>query len=234
MVTAAPWLYSLHLPPARWGHSAVLHGTRLLVFGGTDGQLYHNDVLAFELQPPVPHFAGLLAVTNPDDSPSPRVCHTAVLLEDRMVVVGGMTSAALAPAGSSFANDVHLFDCRSNTWSGALRVAGQPPAPRARHTAVVHRNQVVLLGGHDDRQTFSDLHLLTISKDGTLAHWSGAIVVNHGVPPPLAGHTACLHGDGLVVYGGLAGDGGPFLCDLGLRPPAWQPLPTEGPPPPAA
>ena len=37
---SASWIYSLHIPPPRWGHSAVLFGSRMVVFGGADGQVW--------------------------------------------------------------------------------------------------------------------------------------------------------------------------------------------------
>lgn len=81
---------------------------------------------------------------------------------------------------------LHLGADGGLRWEEAT-LAGRPPAPRFDHTAVAltmapnspHPDKLVVLGGRDSTQSFTDVHVLDLKS----MTWLGG----HGVPP--------LHGE---------------------------------------
>lgn len=94
--------------------------------------------------------------------PPPRAAHTATLVGDRVVVIGGNDSRQLfndvwvldlgawthvhAPPSLSHAYIHALAPPAALEWT-APHVSGTPPPVRAGHSAVAHAGQVVVFGG---------------------------------------------------------------------------------------
>ena len=72
-------------PAARFDHSAnLVNGTKMVVFGGWNGQDFFNDVYVLDLQ--------MMAWSKPNTSgpaPSPRKGHCAILIGSNLVIHGG-------------------------------------------------------------------------------------------------------------------------------------------------
>jgi Kelch motif/Galactose oxidase, central domain len=100
-------------PQARFGHSAVLGAQgRVVLFGGHDGTMMHNDVFGLELSP-TPRWYRLhdgkasSAALPPGldlPPPSPRALHSALVAQQRMWVFGGRS-----PEGTAY-GDLHVWD----------------------------------------------------------------------------------------------------------------------------
>ena len=39
---------------------------------------------------------------------------------------------------------------------------GAPPKPRCRHTALIHRDEMIIFGGNDCEKSFNDTHSLRL------------------------------------------------------------------------
>ena len=96
-------------PCPRGGHTAVLYGDKMLVFGGFGGHGFErkdlNDLFAYDVNQ-----GTWKAIETSGESPDPRSEHVAATLGDTMVIYGGCSSR------TSF-SDVWSLDCQSYTWS---------------------------------------------------------------------------------------------------------------------
>jgi len=116
-----------------------------------------------------------------------------------MFVFGGCTST------SSTFNDLWQLDLSSRTWRRPLAM-GTYPSPKACATLVLHEDTLVLFGGwthpslyplHQSWKLFSELHVYHIQE----SRWSQVQPAER--PPAMAGHSATVHGEAMVVFGGL-------------------------------
>ena len=108
-------------------------------------------------------------------------------------------------AGWIFKADIWLLNMKSRTCA-ALTTTGEGPGPRVGHAALLVGNAFVVLGG-DTKVGVSDendptLYLMNISNR-QWSHVSRSICPK--TPPPRYGHTMCVLGSCLYVFGGQEG-----------------------------
>ena len=167
---AQPQRYGI-APSPRNGHTMVLVGMHLYIFGGGDETVSFNDVHTLHVgsltwDKPVVH--GTL--------PSPRSRHSATAVGNNMVVFGGVGGG----------NDLHILETDTLTWY-VPKVSGEPPLPRFGHSSTLvdsmidQSRKLYIFGGHDGRRSLSDLHLF----DTEAMTWSKAAVSGRaGSPGP--------------------------------------------------
>ncbi|KAJ8123362.1 hypothetical protein ONZ43_g673 [Nemania bipapillata] len=122
------------IPGVRMGHTATLYqGDKLLVFGGeNEHRTYLSDLIIFDLQtanwtqPPV---------TGP--LPKGRARHAAVLHEDKLFIIGGITGH-----DNYVLDDICYLDLKTYTWSRSWRFV-----PRFDHSAYIWADRVWVFGG---------------------------------------------------------------------------------------
>ncbi|KAI1090196.1 galactose oxidase [Rostrohypoxylon terebratum] len=122
------------IPGVRMGHTATLYqGDKLLVFGGeNEHRTYLSDLIVFDLK--TAHW------TQPQVSgpiPKGRARHAAVLHEDKLFIVGGITGHE-----SYVSEDICYLDLKTYTWSRSWRFV-----PRFDHSAYVWGDRVWVFGG---------------------------------------------------------------------------------------
>ncbi len=88
------------------------------------------------------------ALNNENENlPKTRDEHTALILDDSMIVFGGF-------AFGQRTNDIFKYYFKSNTWEKIKNKGTKSPCPRAGHSAVIcHKNQdqcMIVFGGKDD------------------------------------------------------------------------------------
>ena len=171
---AQPQRYGIP-PSPRNGHTMVLVGMQLYVFGGGDETVSYNDVHTLHVgtmtwEKPVVH--GTL--------PSPRSRHSATAVGNNMVVFGGVGGG----------NDLHILETDTLTWY-VPKAGGEPPLPRFGHSSTLvesaadQSRKIYIFGGHDGRRSLSDLHLFdTESMAWTKAVVSGRAPLAGSRPPP--------------------------------------------------
>ena len=136
-------------PSPRNGHTMVLIGGKLYVFGGGGDTTSFNDVHTLHVgnmtwDKPVLH----------GTMPSPRSRHSATPLGNNMVGFGGVGGG----------NDLHILETDTLTWY-VPKVGGEPALPRFCHTANLveskadQSRKLYIFGGHDGRRSLADLHM---------------------------------------------------------------------------
>lgn len=138
------------IPGVRMGHTATLYqGDKLLVFGGeNEHRTYLSDLIIFDLktahwtQPPV---SGPI--------PKGRARHSALLHEDKLFIIGGITGH-----DNYVLDDICYIDLKTFTWSRAWRFVG-----RFDHSAYVWGDRIWVFGGlSEDMDKVSDLWWLDL------------------------------------------------------------------------
>ncbi|KAK3943675.1 hypothetical protein QBC46DRAFT_281413 [Diplogelasinospora grovesii] len=138
------------IPGVRMGHTATLYkGDKLLVFGGeNEHRTYLSDLIIFDLK--TAHW------TQPQVSgpvPKGRARHAAVLHEDKLFIVGGITGH-----DNYVLDDICYLDLKTYTWSRAWRFVG-----RFDHSAYIWGDRVWVFGGlSEDMDKVSDLWWLDL------------------------------------------------------------------------
>lgn len=127
-----------------------------------------------------------------------RFSHSAVMHENSMYVFGGGSSS-----DTTF-NDLWRFDLSDMRWERPLSM-GSYPSPKGSASMVYWNQQLVLFGGwrypslHPPYQPwclFDELHYYDLA-----AHrWT--VRTSFPSPPPMAGHSASVHRNRMVVFGG--------------------------------
>ncbi|KAI0199797.1 kelch domain-containing protein [Astrocystis sublimbata] len=138
------------IPGVRMGHTATLYqGDKLLVFGGeNEHRTYLSDLIVFDLK--TAHWTQP-QVTGP--VPKGRARHAAVLHEDKLFIIGGITGH-----DSYVLDDICYLDLKTYTWSRSWRFV-----PRFDHTAYIWADRVWVFGGlGGDMDKVSDLWWLDL------------------------------------------------------------------------
>lgn len=133
-------------------------------------------------------------VTTGED-PGPRDSHTAVLVEQKMIIFGGTN-------GSKKVNDVHVLDLNSRVWSRP-DCKGIPPSPRESHTATLFGDKkLVIFGGSGEggANYLNDIHVLDLKT-----MWWTSPQIYGDIPVPRDSHSAVAVENKLIVYGGDCG-----------------------------
>ncbi|KAI8393341.1 uncharacterized protein BYT42DRAFT_487417 [Radiomyces spectabilis] len=213
------------IPPPCRAHSCTVvdkdlasgkRSTHLYVFGGGDGPNYFNDLYIlnigmYETTKPlsvaeafetvfISHYSTIsvdtLTWSKPPMEgtiPSPRRAHATCLWNDKIIVVGGGDGArALA--------DVHALDISDPAhlrWT-QLKPSGTPPIARGYHTSNLVKDKLIVYGGSDGHECFSDVHILDL-VDNRWIH----VDIDRAVPR--LAHTATQVGSYIFVIGGHDG-----------------------------
>jgi len=165
-------------PPARYGHSATLVGSSLLIFGGV-GQ--NGDALAdlWRLSFWNSSFTwSMISASNTAAAPAARAFHTMTLVPDsksisrKMIVVGGYNMK------DTVYSDVKIYDISSRSWQNppSTLAAGLPMVAAKRLSALFLKDsqstngQIVLSGGCDNGgQCYNVLKPLILDFDAVCA-----------------------------------------------------------------
>ena len=135
-------------PRARGYHTANMVGSKLIVFGGSDGGECFNDVWVYDVEARV-----WRAVQVP--TAYRRLSHTSTLVGSYLFVVGGHD-------GAEYSNDVLLLNLVTMSWD-RRRVYGLPPSGRGYHGVVLHDSRLVMIGGFDGSEVFGDVWILELA-----------------------------------------------------------------------
>eukprot|EP00842_Homolaphlyctis_polyrhiza_P004069 jgi/Hompol1/4663/HPOL_002479-RA len=184
-------------PLARRAHSMAAFKHFLIIFGGGDGPTYFGDVavldtLTFHWLSPT--FAGT-------DLPKTRRAHSSWVYKDAVYIyAGGDGSRALTDVWRLVGLQSLSTEDPYLTWQ-QVETTGPVPAARGYHTTTLFGNQVVLYGGSDARECFSDIWSLNLdSQEWTQYRPTGAFP-----NVPRLAHASCSVGPYLFVVGGHDG-----------------------------
>ena len=189
------------IPPGpRYGHTAVLAGSRIVIFGGRGPSgVHYRDLHALD-----PITMTWYQGPEGGNAPMGRLNHSASLISTKMYIFGGWNK-------ETFFNDMYVLDLAAMAWTQP-ETSGPAPLPRMGHVAAVVGNNIMIQGGfYHDSSRASDsrmgsklkecyLNDLRVLDTETLV-WSRLRV--SGVPPRHCyGHTMDISGSDILVFGG--------------------------------
>ena len=192
------------------GHTVSVVGKCLYILFGK-----HEDDLGNLICPPLQMFdTESMSLSHPcpcegpdrrTHIPDEREGHTASVVGTKIYVFGGTWNDD-DENNAVYLNDLHILETSSFCWTHPS-TEGAPPVEREGHTAcVVRGSRILYFGGtwvdeEDNSIYLNDLHEL----DAETHTWSQPEV---GGKPPLQreGHTACVVGESMVVFGGAGLD----------------------------
>lgn len=123
-------------PKPRYGHSAVLVGKKIVVFGGKGEKgKYFADLHALETD----SLAWYQGPQSQPNAPSPRFGHSCNLDGASVYIFGGVHEKDLK-------NDLHCIHLEDMSWSQPS-TSGTPPCPRFGHAAIIVGRQLIVCGG---------------------------------------------------------------------------------------
>jgi len=205
---------TLNAPTARYLHTAVWDGSRMIVWGGLISAGNATGTGAW-YDPATDAWTTISTV----GAPAARSEHTAVWTGSQMVVWGGQASSGPLATGGR-------YTVGTGQWS-ATATTGAPSARRG-HVAAWTGTRMVVWGGLNGSGLLNDGGLY----DPAANTWTALPTV--GAPTARRGATAVWSGSALYVWGGTGETGevgtGAVLNFSGNVPTGWTALPTANAP----
>ena len=163
-------------------HQTIVYQHRVIHIGGYNYDKDTRSNMISQLQLTTPCTMKKLC-----EMPEPRVCHSAEVFEDKVLVLGGRKSSDSA----NFLDSVLEFDPKNNE----CKVMAPLPHPLSRMATVRWRDQVVVIGGRGkDNQVLNDVFMYDC-KTGKTTALPSMLEKRHGCH-------AVIIGDRIVVMGG--------------------------------
>eukprot|EP00929_Paragymnodinium_shiwhaense_P013396 TRINITY_DN121257_c0_g1_i1.p1 TRINITY_DN121257_c0_g1~~TRINITY_DN121257_c0_g1_i1.p1 ORF type:complete len:780 (+),score=173.99 TRINITY_DN121257_c0_g1_i1:233-2572(+) len=143
-------------PRSRFGHTAVVYGHSMFIFGGWDGHDTLQELQEYNISSNM-----WLHLSNRGNPPRARYRHTAVVCGDAMFTFGGVDKTQYRFP------DLHEYCFTSKLWSKVSTTSVQPSA-RTFHKTVVHEGAMYILGGFDGRR-LNDMYRILLRTPAELA-----------------------------------------------------------------
>lgn len=121
-------------PTARGYHTANMVGSKLIIFGGSDGLECFRDVWVFDADTQIWRAVEIKVSF-------PRLSHTATVIGSYLFVIGGHD-------GVEYSSDVLLLNLVTMQWD-KRKVYGTAPSGRGYHGTVLHDSRLFVIGGFD-------------------------------------------------------------------------------------
>jgi Secretion system C-terminal sorting domain/Kelch motif len=191
---------TVNAPTARWGHTAMWTGSKMLIWGG---DLSNNSGGIFD---PVTNSWQTMSSAN---SPSPRCYHTAIWTGSKMIIWGGSNWQPYKTGA--------IYDPITDSWS--MLDSFNAPSPRYWHTAVWTGTKMIIWGGYNDSISLNTGGIY----DPLTNNWTPVSTIN--CPLPIFAPHSVWTGSKMIVWG--CDDNGNFLNYGGLFDPvtnSWQPM----------
>ncbi|KAJ6645458.1 F-box only protein 42 [Pseudolycoriella hygida] len=131
-------------PPRRFSHASVVHRDCMYIFGGgSSTSTTFNDLWRFDLSN-----RQWTRMQSFGSYPSPKACSTMVCYKDNLILFGGWRHPPSYPPYQSWRlfDELHSYDLKENRWTAVNPLEGPPPM--TGHSATIHRNEMVVFGGH--------------------------------------------------------------------------------------
>ncbi|KAG5987259.1 hypothetical protein E4U43_005166 [Claviceps pusilla] len=135
-------------PKARGYHTANMVGSKLIIFGGSDGGECFDDVWIYDIDKHLWKAVNMSVTYR-------RLSHTATIVGSYLFVLGGHD-------GSDYCNDVLLLNLVTMTWD-KRRVYGKPPSERGYHGTVLYDSRLIVIGGFDGTEVYGDVTILELA-----------------------------------------------------------------------
>ena len=175
------WIQSpIKMPIKCQGHTMVSHENSVILTGGHDGHNVLDGIYEIKLNPP--YTSKLLT-----QMPEPRYDHGCHIIDNQVVVVGGMTSEYFKDAK----NTVYAYNMNNNK----CKTLPPLPSPITDMASVSYKGNVILIGGFNEKgQTLNSVVMYDV-KTGKIKMLP---CLNH----KRAGSAAVITGNVIIVMGG--------------------------------
>ncbi|KAG9242672.1 hypothetical protein BJ878DRAFT_158213 [Calycina marina] len=147
---ASPSIEDKTKPKARGYHTANMVGSKLIIFGGSDGGECFRDVWIFDAATSL-----FSPVSIPPAASYPRLSHTATIVGSYLFVIGGHD-------GVDYCHEVLLLNLVTMVWD-KRHVYGSKMESRGYHGTVLHDSRLVVVGGFDGGTVFGDVWILELA-----------------------------------------------------------------------
>jgi len=179
------------MPRSRFGHTAVIYGHSMYIFGGWDGHDTLQELFEYNVSSNM-----WILMPLRGTAPRARYRHTAVVCGDAMFTFGGVDKTQYRFP------DLHEYNFTHRHWSKVSTTSVQPSA-RTFHKTVVHEGFMYILGGFDGRR-LNDMYRVPLRSKSELARCQSRVSdQNAGSPPAPAGSQG---GNGARGNQGAIGD----------------------------
>ncbi|XP_018564795.1 kelch domain-containing protein 3-like isoform X2 [Anoplophora glabripennis] len=186
------------LPFKRYGHTAVVHGDKIYIWGGRNDRATCSTLFCFDT---VWHCWTAPKTTG--NIPLARDGHTACMWKNCMFIFGGYEEES-----DAFARSVYCLNLDKMTWS-IVHTSGMEPSLRDFHTTVCIKDRMYLFGG---RGTIFPNHYTLTGAQETYSNqlwyldfktftWH-ACMVTGDIPVGRRSHSAFVYNDKMYIFGG--------------------------------
>jgi hypothetical protein len=168
-------------PSARYDHTAVWTGSKMIVWGGYE---LGSDLNTGGIYDPA---TDTWTATSTAGAPTGRSSHTAVWTGSKMIVWGG----------TGFRDTGGVYDPATDTWTATNTVGA--PSGREYHTAVWTGSTMIVWGGRDCYASGCEFNTGGLFHPATNT-WTATPTL--GAPGGRYYHTAVWTGSTMIVWGG--------------------------------
>mmetsp|Transcript_8304 Transcript_8304/g.16372 ORF Transcript_8304/g.16372 Transcript_8304/m.16372 type:complete len:738 (+) Transcript_8304:1846-4059(+) len=142
-------------PLTRFGHTAVVFNHSMYVFGGWDGHETLDDLYQYSFASNIWYEVRRVQGIKPN----PRYRHSMAVFGKSLFVFGGVDKQQVRY------NDLYEFNTDTKEWS-LKHASGQMPTSRTFHRALMHGDDMYILGGFDGKRQ-NDLYVIKLSKNSS-------------------------------------------------------------------
>jgi hypothetical protein len=189
------------ITPARDHHTTTVitrnGATHLYVLGGTDGgETIHRDIQ----RAPIAVDGSLGPFETIGELPLPLAGHATVVIDDTLVVSGGLTAVA---GGNVLSRATYLASISDDGAIGPWREGPPLPRPLMHHTCDARERWLFCVGGRITMNFTATLAVSAVlAEDGVLSAYEAIAEL----PRSIGFHQAFVHAGALYVVGGLHRD----------------------------
>jgi N-acetylneuraminic acid mutarotase len=176
-----------------YGLSISLYKNSLLVFGGTKGIIFSNQLFEYNL------------ITNEQkeiitsgDIPTPRYKHQAIISDNYLYIIGG---GSFKPINGLI--DVYKLNINTLIWK-KIKISGKIPICRAAHTCQLdtYTKNIIIFGGFDHNlNRLNDYYLFDIIKNKWI-DLNDKFNNNYFFPSKRSFSSSCFYNNGFYIICG--------------------------------
>jgi N-acetylneuraminic acid mutarotase len=130
--------------------------------------------------------------------PTPRVCHSAVVYNNKMIIFGGHNPMPGSNFISDVKNEMFEFSLETGEWNNITN--DQMPS-RTEHASVMHQSKMYIVGGYSSQQGYRN-DIITIDFETKQVN---KIECKGSVPQGRSAHTAVVYNNDIYIFGGWNG-----------------------------
>jgi len=212
------------LPPARYGHTSTLFGSKVLVFGGAAWPNLYNDIFYYDVYDN--HWT--MAQNLPPYSRKQHTMHIYYPTPNTPTVVafGGKHGSG------GYSQNIHQYDINAARWSHP-DAKGNVIPPVGHHASLIKDNAtLVVFGGYNGVESSRDVYMADLAT----TTWE-KVETTGEAPSPRHGHAVTTNaGHDFLLFGGVDchGESCTFYNDmysLSSTTLAWTSITPSGTPP---